>query len=376
MTEKRRKLAEDEKFMQFALRMAVKGAGCVSPNPMVGAIAVKDGKVLAKAYHKRFGDMHAETSLLSKLAPQQANGATIYVNLEPCCHHGKTAPCTSALISAGVKRVVIAQQDPNPLVNGKGMEQLRNAGIDVLCGVCESEARRLNAPFNTFITAGRPWILLKVAQSIDGRIALANGQSRWITGESSRTEVHRIRTRLDAVLVGVQTIIDDDPELNVRLAKGRNPIRVIADSRLRIPESSRVLAHKDKKRTWILTTDGVDDKKIGRLKKAGVSVIVCAAAPNGRVDFNDALRRLADLNVASILVEGGGTIHAALLSENLWDELIVAIAPIIIGSEGRPGIGELNLTLLENAPRFKVHKTEQFEEDYWFYLERNVYGNC
>lgn len=362
--------------MQFALRMAVKGAGCVSPNPMVGAIAVKDGKVLAKAYHKRFGDMHAETSLLSKLAPQQANGATIYVNLEPCCHHGKTAPCTSALISAGVKRVVIAQQDPNPLVNGKGMEQLRNAGIDVLCGVCESEARRLNAPFNTFITAGRPWILLKVAQSIDGRIALANGQSRWITGESSRTEVHRIRTRLDAVLVGVQTIIDDDPELNVRLAKGRNPIRVIADSRLRIPESSRVLAHKDKKRTWILTTDGVDDKKIGRLKKAGVSVIVCAAAPNGRVDFNDALRRLADLNVASILVEGGGTIHAALLSENLWDELIVAIAPIIIGSEGRPGIGELNLTLLENAPRFKVHKTEQFEEDYWFYLERNVYGNC
>jgi len=375
VTEKRVKLTNDERFMMMALKEAEKGAGHVSPNPLVGAIAVKDGKVLAKAYHKKYGDMHAEIALLKKLSREQAIDATIYVNLEPCCHVGKTAPCTPALIEAGVRRVVIAQQDPNPLVNGKGMMQLSEAGIEVTHGVCEAAARRLNAAFTTFITKGRPWILLKIAQSMDGRIALNNGNSRWITGGESRIEVHRLRAKLDALFVGVQTIIDDDPELNVRHTKGRNPVRIIADSKLRIPEDARVLKHKDQKKTWLLITDDVDAEKVKRIKKLGVQLISCRAAANGRVEMKHAMNEIALRDVASILVEGGGTVHAALLADGLWDEMIIAVAPMLIGADGRPSVGELSLQTLADAPRVTPYKQAMFEEDHWYYLERYVHGN-
>ncbi len=375
MKEQRTKLTADERYMMMALKEAEKGAGHVSPNPLVGAVAVKDGKVLAKAYHKKFGDMHAEIALLKKLTREQAIGATIYVNLEPCCHLGKTAPCTPALIEAGVRRVVVAQQDPNPLVNGKGMRQLSDAGIEITNGVCEAAARRLNAPFITFITKGRPWVLLKIAQSLDGRIALSNGNSRWITGEESRIEVHRLRAKLDALFVGVQTIIDDDPELNVRHVKGRNPVRIIADSKLRIPEDSRILKHKDQKRTWLLITEDVDATKVKRLKKLGVQLITCRAATNGRVDMVHAMEEIARREIASILVEGGGTVHAALLADGLWDELIIAVAPMLIGADGRPSVGELSLQTLADAPRVTPYKQALFEEDHWYYLERYVHGN-
>lgn len=375
MTEKRVKLSTDERFMMMALKEAEKGAGHVSPNPLVGAVAVKEGTVLAKAYHKKYGDMHAEIALLKKLTREQAIGATIYVNLEPCCHVGKTAPCTPALIEAGVRRVVIAQQDPNPLVNGKGMMQLSEAGIEVTHGVCEAAARRLNAAFTTFITKGRPWILLKIAQSIDGRIALNNGNSRWITGEESRIEVHRLRAKLDALFVGVQTIIDDDPELNVRHIKGRNPVRIIADSKLRIPEDARVLKHKDQKKTWLLITDDVDAEKVKRIKKLGVQLISCRAAANGRVEMKHAMNEIARRDVASILVEGGGTVHAALLADGLWDEMIIAVAPMLIGADGRPSVGELSLQTLADAPRVTPYKQAVFEEDHWYYLERYVHRN-
>ncbi|MCB1059446.1 MAG: bifunctional diaminohydroxyphosphoribosylaminopyrimidine deaminase/5-amino-6-(5-phosphoribosylamino)uracil reductase RibD [Calditrichaeota bacterium] len=376
VSEKRVKLSEDERFMRMALREAEKGAGFVSPNPLVGAIAVKNGKVLAKAYHRKFGDLHAETALLKKLTEDEARGATVYVNLEPCCHVGKTAPCTTALMNAGVKKVVIAHQDPNPLVNGNGMTILSDSGIEVRVGVCEAEARRLNAPFLTFMTKGRPWILLKIAQSLDGRIALANGESRWITGQASRTEVHRLRTKLDALLVGVQTVLDDDPLLNVRHVKGRDPVRVIADSRLRIPESSHILSHKDQSKTWILTTDGVDEQKVARLKQLGVVVIFCRQAPDGRVDMKHAMREIARRDVTSVLVEGGGTVHASLLTDGLWDELIVAVAPMLIGADGRPSVGELGLETLQKAPRLTTHRQEMFDEDHWYYLERDVHGHC
>lgn len=375
MTERRKKLSGDERYMFMALKEAAKGAGHVSPNPLVGAIAVKDGKILAKSYHKKFGDMHAETSLLKKLSPAQSKGATVYVNLEPCCHHGKTAPCTTALIEAGIKRVVIAQQDPNPLVNGEGMAQLRRNGIVVDCGVCEVEARRLNSAFNVFITTGRPWILLKIAQSFDGRIALSSGQSRWITGEESRIEVHRLRTKLDAVLVGVQTIIDDDPELNVRHVKGRNPVRIIADSKLRLPEDARVLSNKDHRKTWLLTTGEVDQDKASRLQKRGIQIIPCRSAANGRVEMKSAMDEIAKRDIASILVEGGGTVHAALLGEGLWDEMIIAVAPMLIGADGRPSMGELSLQSLSEAPRLRPYRQMMIGEDFWFYLERYVYGN-
>jgi diaminohydroxyphosphoribosylaminopyrimidine deaminase/5-amino-6-(5-phosphoribosylamino)uracil reductase len=373
--EKRAKPSEDERFMRMALKEAEKGAGHVSPNPLVGAVAVKNGKVLAKAFHRKFGDLHAETALLKKLTEDQARGATIYVNLEPCCHIGKTAPCTTALMNAGVQRVVIAHQDPNPLVNGKGMTILSEAGIDVRVGVCEAEAKRMNAPFLTFMNKGRPWILLKIAQSLDGRIALSNGESRWITGEASRTEVHRLRTKLDALLVGVLTVLDDDPLMNVRHVKGRDPIRIIADSKLRIPETARVLSHKDQSKTWILTTEGVDAEKIARLKKLGAVVIPCRAAPDGRVDMNHAMREIARRDITSVLVEGGGTVHASLLTGGLWDEMIIAIAPMLIGADGRPSVGDLGLEELKHAPRLTSYRQEKFDDDHWYYLERNVHGH-
>ncbi len=231
----------DEKFMRVVLREAARGAGFVSPNPLVGAVAVKRGRLLGKAYHARYGEQHAEIALLEMMSPSQAKGATVYVNLEPCCHHGKTAPCTDALIRAGVERVVVGVEDPNPLVSGRGIRALRRAGIQVSVGVLDTESRRLNAPFLTFMELGRPWILLKVAQSIDGRIALKSGESRWITGETARREVHRLRAQLDAILVGALTVAEDDPELTVRSVRGRNPIRVVLDSRLRISPRAKVL---------------------------------------------------------------------------------------------------------------------------------------
>jgi len=361
--------------MRMALAEAAKGAGFVSPNPLVGAVAVKKGRVLAKAYHKKFGAAHAETALLKKLSPEDARGATIYVNLEPCCHVGKTPPCSTALIEAGVAKVVVAMQDPNPIVNGQGLAQLRRAGIETEVGVGAQDARRLNAPFITYITQRRPWLLLKVAQSLDGRIALANGKSRWITGEASRREVHRLRSVYDAVMIGVQTVLDDDPELNVRHVRGRDPIRLIADSKLRIPESARVLGHRDASKTWILTTQDIDRAKLARLKNRGVRVITCQASPDGRVDFRSAMPLLAEFEVSSILVEGGGTIHAALLGFGLCDELIVAIAPMLIGSDGRASVGELALTELNGAPAFRPYRREIFEQDYWLYLEPHVHGN-
>lgn len=364
---------EDRRFMQLALREAEKGAGAVSPNPLVGAVAVKDGQVIAKAYHRKFGDVHAEVALLNKLKGERAHGATIYVNLEPCCHYGKTAPCTAALIASGVRRVVVALQDPNPLVDGKGMMQLSAAGIEVTHGICEAEARRLNAPFITYMEKGRPWLLLKVAQSLDGRIALSNGMSRWITGTESRKEVHRIRARLDAVLVGVLTVIDDDPELTVRHVKGRNPIRLIADSKLRIPDSARVLRHPDPDKTWILTTAGADKDKAKFLGQLGVKVITCRESADGKVDMRSAMRELARREISSILVEGGGTVHAALLGSGLCDEMIVAVSPMVIGSDGRASVGQLELESLEEAPRFKTFRHKVLADDYWFYLERDVY---
>ncbi|MCB9366619.1 MAG: bifunctional diaminohydroxyphosphoribosylaminopyrimidine deaminase/5-amino-6-(5-phosphoribosylamino)uracil reductase RibD [Calditrichaeota bacterium] len=361
--------------MRLALKEAEKGAGHVSPNPLVGAVAVKGDKLLGKAYHRRFGEPHAEALLISKLTREEAQGSTIYVNLEPCCHIGKTPPCTSALISAGVARVVVAMQDPNPLVNGKGMMQLSDAGVKVTLGVCEAEAQRLNAPFVTFMEKGRPWLLLKVAQSLDGRIALANGTSRWITGEASRKEVHAIRSRLDAVLVGALTVLDDDPELTVRHVRGRNPIRVIADSTLRIPEDARLLRHKHPELTWILTTENADPEKAELLKSKGIELIVCRASHDGKVDLRHAMRELARRGITSILVEGGGTVHAAMLRAGLCDELIVAVAPMLIGADGKASIGELELNTLKSAPRFRTYRHRVVGDDHWYYLEKDVHGN-
>jgi diaminohydroxyphosphoribosylaminopyrimidine deaminase/5-amino-6-(5-phosphoribosylamino)uracil reductase len=365
----------DEHFMRIALREAVRGAGQVSPNPMVGAVAVKNGKPLAKAYHARYGDAHAEVALLAKLSPAQARGSTVYVNLEPCCHHGKTAPCTDALIAAGVTRVVIGHEDPNPLVAGNGIAMLRAAGLQVTVGTMEREARRLNAPFLTYITRGRPWLLLKVGQSLDGRIALSSGESRWITGAAARTEVHKLRATLDCVIVGSQTVLDDDPELTVRHVVGRNPLRVVLDSRLRISPESRVFQQPGPDRTWIVTTEESLERRGREFRATGATLFGCPANHAGRIDLGDAMRMLSQHGITSALVEGGGTLHASLIREDLVDKFIVAIAPILLGGDGRPAVGDLGLSKIANAPRFNVTRYRRIGQDIWLEFERDVYGN-
>jgi len=365
----------DEHFMRIALRAAVRGTGFVSPNPLVGAVAVKGEQVLGKAYHRKFGDAHAEIALLEKLPPADACGATVYVNLEPCCHVGKTPPCTDALIRARVARVVVGHEDPNPLVGGKGIAQLRAAGIEVAVGVLEPEARRLNAPFLTFMTRGRPWILLKVAQSLDGRIALANGQSRWITGEASRTEVHRLRAQLDAVMVGSQTVLDDDPELTVRHIEGRDPLRIIVDSQLRISPAAKVLRQADRGRTWVLSTSQASADKRRLIEATGASIVDCPAGADGKVDLPRAMKLLAARDITSLFVEGGGTLHAAFIRAGLYDKFIVAIAAKLIGADGRPAIWDLGLDRLEQVPQFVVRRNRRVGKDIWLELEPDVHGN-
>ncbi|HEY3294163.1 MAG TPA: bifunctional diaminohydroxyphosphoribosylaminopyrimidine deaminase/5-amino-6-(5-phosphoribosylamino)uracil reductase RibD [bacterium] len=363
----------DEKYMRLALREAEKGAGYTSPNPLVGAVAVKGGSLLGKAYHTRFGDPHAEIALLHQLSLEQARGATIYVNLEPCCHMGKTPPCTEALIRAGVERVVVAHEDPNPLVSGKGVSQLRAAGIDVMVGVLDAEARDLNAPFLTYMTLGRPWILLKVAQSLDGRIALANGKSRWITGEPARTEVHRMRSRFDAVMVGSATVAEDDPELTVRMVKGRNPLRLVLDSHLRISPEAKVLRNLEMAPTWVLTTPDVPEEKLRRVEATGAKLVTCPAGADGKVDLTAAVKLLARRGITSLFVEGGGTLHASFIRAGLYDKFIVAIASKIIGADGKPAIWELGYKNMAELPQFVISRFRQIGADLWLELSRDVY---
>ncbi len=365
----------DEYFMRLALRQAIKGQGYTSPNPLVGAVAVKGEQVLGKAHHARFGDLHAEVALLKKLRPEDTRGATIYVNLEPCCHFGKTSPCTDALIAAQVARVVIGHEDPNPLVSGKGIAQLRAAGIPVVVGVLEREARQVNAPFLTYITRGRPWILLKVAQSLDGRIALSNGQSRWVTGEAARVEVHRLRSQLDAVVVGAQTVIDDDPQLTVRHVEGRNPLRIVMDSSLRISPESRVLRQENHGRTWVVCTPAASVDSRRRIEETGASIIESAAGGDGKLDLSAAVKLFAGRGITSLFVEGGGTLHASFIKAGLYDKFIVAIAPKLIGADGRPAVWNLGLTDMEQAPKFIIRRNRRVGEDIWLELERDVYGN-
>ncbi|MBU0691035.1 bifunctional diaminohydroxyphosphoribosylaminopyrimidine deaminase/5-amino-6-(5-phosphoribosylamino)uracil reductase RibD, partial [bacterium] len=338
-------------------------------------VAVKDGAVLATSYHRKYGDLHAEVALLKKLTPAQAKGATIYVNLEPCCHVGKTAPCTAALIQAGVAQIVLGHEDPNPLVQGKGIQQLREAGIEVIVGVLEAEARALNRPFITYMTKHRPWILLKVAQTLDGCIALGNGESRWITSKEARAEVHKLRAGMDAVMVGSQTVLDDDPALTVRHVEGPNPVRIICDSRFRVTEETQVFHQVDPENTWLITTKNADPGKRKRIENTGAKVILCDANAEGRIDLNCAVRELAAAGITSVLVEGGGTLHAALIRENLFDKFIVAIAPKVIGSDGRSAVGALGLTEMKDVPEFDTVTMKQVGPDIWLELERNVHRN-
>lgn len=350
--------------MTRALALAERACGDTSPNPMVGAVIVNGGRIVGEGYHRRAGLPHAEIEALRR-AGSRARGATIYVNLEPCAHHGRTPPCTDAVSAAGVRRVVAAMRDPNPRVSGRGAARLRRAGVRVDVGCLRAQAMRLNAPFVTAMTARRPWVVVKLAQSLDGKIALTGGESRWISGKPARRLVHGWRRRVDAVMVGVGTVLQDDPALTVRLAKRPprpgKPIRVIVDSRLRTPRESRCLSGRT---PTILATTARSASARQTFERRGVTVLRLLPR-RGRVP----LRRLfAELTrrfgVQSVLIEGGGELAAGALHERLVDRVLWVVAPMIIGGRtAPPSVGGAGVRRLSEAVRLANVITSRVGQD-------------
>ena len=324
-------MTTDTKYMKRALTLAKKGLGKTSPNPAVGCVIVKNGKIVGEGWHKKAGGPHAEIHAMEK-AGVEARGADVYVTLEPCSHTGKTPPCSEALIRAGVKRVVAGMSDPNPQVNGGGLAALEKAGITTLCGILESDCRAINLPFIKRITTGAPYVTYKCAMTLDGNIATVTGDSRWISCDESRKYVHKMRSRMDAIMVGVDTIITDNPQLTVRHVNGKDPLRVIVDTRLRTPESVNVLNGQLSSGTIIATTESNPRVHL-RYLKLGATILVCDYY-DGRVSMKDLLQKLGAMGVQSILLEGGSHLAGSMLQHGLIDELVIFVAPKIIGSNG------------------------------------------
>ena len=324
------------KIMRQALRLARRGMGKTSPNPAVGCVIVKDGAIVGEGWHKKAGTPHAEIHALAQ-AGNRACGADVYVTLEPCSHHGRTPPCAEALIEARVASVLIGMRDPNPLVSGRGMEMLRSAGIQVRCGILESECIRINEPFIKHVTSGMPFVVLKSAMTLDGKTATSTGESKWITNEKSRKYVHKLRSMLDAVMVGVGTVLADDPHLTCRLAgRNRNPERIIVDSRLRTPLDSNVLSRGLTGKTIIATIEK-NPSLFSRYEERGAQVMVCSER-EGRVELEDMLQRLGSLGIQSILLEGGSSLASSALHDGLIDKFLLFYAPKLLGGEDGFGL--------------------------------------
>lgn len=326
----------DEAHLRRALRLAARGQGRVEPNPMVGCVIVREGRIIGEGYHRRFGGPHAEIEALRRCT-RTPRGATVYVTLEPCCHFGKTPPCTEALIAAGVARVVAPLKDPNPAVAGKGFAALKKAGVRVDVGVLANEAAALNAPFLKLVRQGRPWVILKWAQSLDGKIATRTGDAKWISDETCRAHAHRVRGRLDAILVGVGTVLTDDPMLTCRVGRPRrSATRVILDSQLRTPTTARLVRSAARVPTWVFCTPGAAARRARALERAGCRVLCVRAGPGG-VSLPAVLEVLGAQQMTNVLVEGGGALLGRFLDADLADEVHVYIAPLLIGGAQAPG---------------------------------------
>jgi diaminohydroxyphosphoribosylaminopyrimidine deaminase/5-amino-6-(5-phosphoribosylamino)uracil reductase len=328
---------------------------------MVGAVVVRGDTVIGRGYHKVFGGPHAEVNALEGLA-DKAKGATLYVTLEPCCHYGKTPPCADLIIKRRVGRVVIGTEDPNPLVAGRGIKILRDHGIIVDIGVLGQECHQLNAPFFKYFEKGLPFVTLKMAQSIDGRIATRQGHSRWISSSGSLRLAHRWRAIHDAVMVGVDTVIADNPSLTVRLVRGKNPLRLVLDSRLRLPLESRILADGHVSRTIVVTTDRADPHQRREIQNRGARVLAVQSNSTGQVDLTAALRRLAGEGITSILVEGGGKLSTAFVKARLVDQIVLVIGSKIIGT-GIEAMGDLGISDMNEAVRLSIDKIRRVGDD-------------
>ncbi|HZZ79256.1 MAG TPA: bifunctional diaminohydroxyphosphoribosylaminopyrimidine deaminase/5-amino-6-(5-phosphoribosylamino)uracil reductase RibD [Gemmataceae bacterium] len=343
--------AQDEIWMRRALELAERGRGHVEPNPLVGAILVRSGQIVGEGWHQKFGAAHAEINAFAQ-AGDAARGATLYVTLEPCCHQGKTPPCTDAVIRAGVAEVKAALQDPFPQVSGQGAAQLRNAGVVIEFGLCEAEAQRQNAPYLTLLASGRPYVHAKWAMSLDGKIATRTGDSKWISNEASRRRVHELRGRMDAIIVGIGTALADDPQLTARPPGPRTPCRVIVDSSARLPLTSQ-LVRTARETPVLIATCCSDESRLAPLRQAGCEIL-CVPGSDGKVALAAMLSELGRRRWTNVLVEGGSGLLGAMHDVDVIDEVHVFVAPLLIGGSTAPGpLGGNGIGPLSDASRFQ-----------------------
>lgn len=388
------KTEQAEFYMRRAIALALLGKGKVNPNPMVGAVIVKNGKVIGEGYHHRYGQLHAERDAFANLT-ENAKGAEMYVTLEPCCHYGKQPPCTQAIIEHGISKVYIGSNDPNELVAGQGIQQLMDAGIEVVTGVLKEECDAVNPVFFHYITTKTPYVVMKYAQTLDGKIATYAGNSKWITGEKAREDVQRLRNWLKGIMVGVQTVIADNPMLNCRMEGGENPVRIICDSHLRIPTDCKIVETAREIPTYIATLESSAEDKFNKgdvrhdvlgqekkndnrkkkqqLEEKGVQFLYCREN-QGRIDLKDLMNQLGEKKIDSILLEGGSTLNESALRQGIVNHICVYIAPKIFGGlAGYTPVGGKGIEFVEDAYLFENLKITQIGED--ILLEYDVAGS-
>ncbi len=366
----------DLEYMKIAVEIAKKGCGYVNPNPMVGAVIVKDGEIIGKGCHEKYGELHAERNALESCT-KIPKGATIYVTLEPCCHYGKTPPCTEAIIASGIAKVVVGSIDPNPLVAGKGVERLRQNGIEVVEGVLEDECNNLNEVFFHFIKEKTPYVVMKYAMTMDGKIATCNGKSKWITGEAARQNVHKDRHRYSAIIVGVDTVITDNPLLTCRIPNGRNPIRIICDTNLRTPITSQIVTTANCIPTYIATAC-TEKQKQKPFLDAGC-MLLHISQKDSHIDLNELMLKLGEEKIDSILLEGGAALNYSALQSGIVNKVQAYIAPKLFGGRNANSpVAGLGVESPNDAFQLTDSKITRFGEDFLIESKviNNVYRNC
>jgi diaminohydroxyphosphoribosylaminopyrimidine deaminase / 5-amino-6-(5-phosphoribosylamino)uracil reductase len=352
----------DESYIKLAIEIAKKGRGNVSPNPLVGCIIVKDERIIGAGYHEKYGFNHAEINAINS-AKESIEGSTLFVNLEPCSHQGLTPPCVDKIIEHKVKRVVIGTLDMNPLVCGNGVKKLKAAGVDVKAGILENDCVSLNKFFFKYITKKTPYVTLKIAQTLDGKIADRKGNSKWVSSLLSRRYVHELRTRYDAVLIGIGTVLKDKPSLTVRLTEGRNPRRVVLDTRLKLSTEHKLFSYNSDKKLVIVTSNKSRSKerKINKIRSKGAE-IVFAREDGGKLNLKNVLKELAKLKISSVLVEGGKEVFSSFIKENLFDDLFIFISPKILGN-GIPAVGDIGIKSIGKSLKAKFVNAEMIGDD-------------
>ena len=369
-------MEQDRQYMKMALELAQKGMGFTAPNPMVGAVIVKNGRVIGQGYHRKYGELHAEREALAACT-EEPEGASIYVTLEPCCHYGKQPPCVNAILEAGIRRVIIGSSDPNPLVAGKGIRILKDHGIEVTENILKEECDKLNEAFFYYIQNKKPYVVMKYAMTMDGKIAAYTGESKWVTGEAARIHVQEQRLKYTGIMVGVGTVLADDPMLTCRLENSRNPVRIICDSHLRTPLTSKIVRTAETIPT-ILASSSKDQQKIKNYEEMGCQVLY-VPEKNGHIDLNRLMELLGAAKIDSILLEGGGSLNWSALESGIVQKVQTYIAPKLFGGEeaktpveGKGFPDPASAELLKNSEMIRLGDDFLIESE----VKRNVYGNC